>query len=365
MADLARLATAGLRLLPAEPAHRLAIRLLRLGLVPRDREADDPILATRAFGLAFANPIGLAAGFDKNAEAFAPLLGLGFGFVEIGSVTPRPQPGNPKPRLFRLPPDRGLINRLGFNNDGLEAVADRLRRRRRGSGILGANLGKNKDSADAAADYRRGVLALARHADYLVVNVSSPNTPGLRALQGREPLDALLAAVQAARAEAVAAGGPPILLKIAPDLTAEDCRDIAEVVLARKLDGLIIGNTTITRPADLRGRHRGEAGGLSGRPLFPLATERLAEMYRLTGGRIPLIGTGGVASGAQAYAKIRAGAALVQLYTGLVYEGPGLVRRIKRELAALLRRDGFAGVAAAVGADHRPVGAPGAGRRIG
>src|SRR5579875_2779600 len=304
MADLARLATAGLRLLPAEPAHRLAIRLLRLGLVPRDREAADPILATRAFG-------------------------------------------------------------LGFNNDGLEVDADRLRRRRRGSGILGANLGKNKDSADAAADYRRGVHALARHADYLVVNVSSPNTPGLRALQGREPLDALLAAVQAARAEAVAAGGPPILLKIAPDLTAEDCRDIAEVVLARKLDGLIIGNTTITRPADLRGRHRGEAGGLSGRPLFPLATERLAEMYRLTGGRIPLIGTGGVASGARAYAKIRAGAALVQLYTGLVYEGPGLVRRIKRELAALLRRDGFAGVAAAVGADHRPVGAPGAGRRIG
>ena len=319
--------------------------------MPRRGEAEDAVLATRVFGLDFPNPIGLAAGFDKDARACAATLGLGFGFVEVGSVTPEPQPGNPKPRLFRLPEDRALINRIGFASQGLALVAARLARR--SGGIVGANLGKNKERADAATDYRAGALALAPYADYLVINVSSPNTPGLRALQGREPLAALIAAVQQARAEAASARKPPILLKIAPDLALEGCRDIAETARRGGLDGLIVGNTTIARPPGLSGRHRGEAGGLSGRPLFPLAARLLAEMHRLTEGRIPLIGCGGVASGADAYAMIRAGASLVELYTALVYEGPGLVLRIKAELAHLLRRDGFASVAAAVGAEHR------------
>ena len=349
--DLLRLATAALRGLPPERAHRLALWALRRGLVPRRAEPEDAVLATRTFGLDFSNPIGLAAGFDKDAEAFEAALGLGFGFVEVGSITPEPQPGNPKPRLFRLPEDRALINRIGFASAGLAAVAPRLARR--STGIVGANLGKNKDSAEAAADYRAGARALAPYADYLAINVSSPNTPGLRALQGREPLLALIAAVEQARAEVGSRRKPPILLKIAPDLTPEDCRDIAEVARASGLDGIIVGNTTIARPPTLKGRGRGETGGLSGRPLVPFATRMLGEMYRLTEGRIPLVGCGGVASGADAYAMIRAGAALVQLYTALVYEGPGLVPRIKAELARLLRRDGFARMTAAVGADHR------------
>jgi dihydroorotate dehydrogenase len=345
-----------LRLLPPETAHRLTLRALAhaprafLGRSP----PDDPILGTRLFGLDFPNPIGLAAGFDKNAEAFAPALRLGFGFVEIGSVTPRPQAGNPRPRLFRLPEDRAVINRMGFNNDGLAAVQRRLTRRPSAGasrGILGANLGKNKESPDAAADYAAGVQALAPLADYLVINVSSPNTPGLRALQGRRALEALLAAVGEAR------GGksPPLLLKIAPDLAEADKQDIAEVALAGGLDGLIVSNTTIARPASLRGSAAKEAGGLSGRPLFGPSTTVLADMYRLTGGRLPLIGVGGISSGEDAYAKIRAGASLLQLYTALIYEGPGLVQRIKLDLAAHLRRDGFGQLGQAVGADHRRV----------
>jgi dihydroorotate dehydrogenase len=338
-----------LRLLPAETAHRLTIRALALtpvGVIGKGA-GEDHILATRVFGLDFPNPIGLAAGFDKNAEAFAHMPEIGFGFAEIGSVTPRPQAGNPHPRLFRLTPDQAIVNRLGFNNDGLEAVAARLRRRRR-RGVLGANLGKNKDSADAAADYVAGVNALAPLADYLVVNVSSPNTPGLRALQEREPLAQLLAAVSAAR------GGtrPPLLLKIAPDLTEADKVDIAEVALAGGVDGLIVSNTTIARPAGLASPAARETGGLSGRALFGPSTAVLADIYRLTGGRLPLVGVGGIAGAEDAYAKIRAGASLLQLYTGLVYHGPGLVERIKQGLAARLRADGFARLADAVGADH-------------
>ena len=343
-----------LRLLPPETAHRLTLRALALApaaLLETDHP-DDPILGSSVFGLDFPNPIGLAAGFDKNAEVFAPTLRLGFGFVEIGSVTPRPQAGNAHPRLFRLPEDRAVVNRMGFNSDGLAAVQARLARRpSAGSarGILGANLGKNKESADAAADYAAGVTALAPLADYLVINVSSPNTPGLRALQGRAPLEALLAAARAAR------GGksPPLLLKIAPDLAEADKQDIAEVALSGGLDGLIVSNTTIARPVSLKGRAAKETGGLSGRPLFQPSTAALADMYRLTGGKLPLIGVGGVSSGDDAYAKIRAGASLIQLYTALVYEGPGLVQQIKRDLAACLRRDGFTQLAQAVGADHR------------
>jgi len=350
--DFARLAVACLRLLPPERAHRAAIALLRGAFVRPAPAPEDPILGTRVFGLDFPNPLGLAAGFDKDAEVADAMLALGLGFVEVGTVTPLPQPGNPKPRLFRLREDRALINRLGFNSRGLAALERRLAARVRARGIVGANLGKNKESRDAAEDYRRGVKALAAHADYLVVNVSSPNTPGLRALQERDALDALIRTVLEARAGAVG-GHPPILLKIAPDLAAEDCRDIAEIALARGLDGLIVGNTTLARPPGLRSRFKAEAGGLSGPPLMARSTRILAEMHRLCGARIPLMGIGGVASGADAYAKIRAGASLVALYTALVYEGPGLIDRIKSELAQHLRRDGFQSVAEAVGADHR------------
>jgi dihydroorotate dehydrogenase len=350
MRALTDAATRLLRLLPPETAHRLSLRLLAIApsaLIGTSR-TDDPILASRVFGLDFPNPVGLAAGYDKNAEVFGPALRLGFGFVEIGSVTPRPQTGNPKPRLFRLTQDRAVINRMGFNNDGLDAVAARLARRKAG-GIVGANLGKNKDSADAAADYTAGVRALGPDADYLVINVSSPNTPGLRALQGREPLATLIDAVRAARG----AARPPLLLKIAPDLTEADKQDIAEVALSSGLDGLIVSNTTIARPPELHGPAKAETGGLSGRPLSAPSTAVLADMYRLTGGKLPLIGVGGIASAADAYAKIRAGASLLQIYTALVYEGPGLVERIKRGLAAKLRADGFTSIAQAVGAGHR------------
>jgi dihydroorotate dehydrogenase len=339
-----------LRALDPERAHGLAIRALRHGLVPRMASVADPILRTSVWGRDFPNPIGLAAGFDKNAEVPDAMLGLGFGFVEIGSVTPRAQPGNPKPRMFRLSEDQGVINRLGFNCEGLAAAVPRLAARAQ-VGIVGANLGKNKDTVDAVADYETGAAALGRYCDYLVCNVSSPNTPGLRALQGKEPLQELISRVQ--RMLATLPQPPPLVLKIAPDITEDDKRDIADVALDSGIAGLIVGNTTITRPATLRSRHREETGGLSGRPLFTLSTQVLADMYTATGGRLPLVGAGGIASGADAYAKIRAGASLVQLYSALVYQGPALIGRIARDLAALLRRDGFARVADAVGADHR------------
>lgn len=353
MFDYYRLIGPCIRGLDPEVAHGVTIRALKAGVVPAQPVRDDPLLASTVWGRNFPNPVGLAAGFDKNAEVPDAMLRQGFGFVEIGSVTPRPQPGNPKPRMFRLPDDEAIINRMGFNNQGLEAVAARLAKRRR-QGIVGANLGKNKDTADAAADYEAGVAALARLCDYLVINVSSPNTPGLRALQGREPLAELVGRVRAALdAAAPAQGRPPLLLKIAPDLTGEDQADIGAVALAGGLDGLIVSNTTIERDWKLLSWHRGESGGLSGKPLFKRSTAVLRDIYRLTGGRLPIIGVGGIASGEDAYAKIRAGASLVQLYSALIYYGPGLVGRIKTELAALLRRDGFAGLAEAVGADHR------------
>lgn len=346
-----------MRLLPPEAAHRLSVRALAWGLGPRNAGDDDPILATRLWGIEFANPLGLAAGFDKSAEAMEGTLGLGFGFVEIGSVTPQPQPGNPKPRLFRLAADRAVINRMGFNNDGAAVVRDRLRRYRDRvappgammAGPIGVNLGKNRDTLDAGSDYARGAAALGRLADYVVVNVSSPNTPGLRALQGRADLVALLRRVH----DALPRSAPPLVLKIAPDLTEEDKSDVARVALEIDIDGLIVGNTTITRPSGLVSRHRDEVGGLSGRPLAPLAAQVLGDMYRLTEGRIPLVACGGVADGREAYARIRAGASLVQIYTALVYQGPGLLARIKRDLAASLKADGFQRLADAVGAGHR------------
>ena len=342
-------------LLPPEAAHRLAVRALATvradDSAPGEGAPGDPLLACRRFGLDFANPVGLAAGFDKDAEAFAGALAIGFGFAEIGSVTPQPQQGNPKPRMFRLPHLRAVINRMGFNSAGHAAVAERLRGRDRAAGPIGVNLGANKNQTDMAADYVAGVAALGTLADYLVVNVSSPNTPGLRALQGRAALEDLLGRVVAAR-DALAVR-PPLLVKIAPDLDGDARADIAAVVLQAGIDGLIVSNTTVARPPDpmRRIRHLDEAGGLSGWPLFTPSTALLRDMYVRTEGKLTLIGVGGIASGLDAYAKIRAGASLVQLYTALAYEGPGLARRIARGLAECLRRDGFAHVDEAIGAD--------------
>jgi len=378
--------------LDAETAHRLTI--LALKRMPLRKPApDDPVLATRAFGLDFPNPVGIAAGFDKHGEGAVALPCLGFGFAEIGSVTPRAQPGNPRPRVFRLAEDRAVINRYGFNSVGAENVRANLMRGYDRAPArffpspapLGINLGKNKETPaeGAAEDFARAAAALAGLGQYFVVNVSSPNTPGLRALQNRAELEAILARVRAVldapqeakpggtaipRAEFMKVEGAegadarvkapppmrrPLLVKIAPDLAEADRADIAAVALAGHCDGLVVTNTTIQRPAALVSRHRGEAGGLSGAPLKPLALESLRAMYRLTEGRVPLVGVGGIASGADAYERIRAGASLVQLYTALVYEGPPLIGRIKQELAGLLRRDRFPSIAAAVGADHR------------
>jgi dihydroorotate dehydrogenase len=339
-----------LRGMDAEAAHGLALRALGLGLAGRDAAADDPMLATEVLGLRFHNPIGLAAGFDKDAAAVLPLLRLGFGFVEAGTVTPLPQPGNPRPRLFRLPEDRAVINRMGFNNGGVQAFRARLAALPRPlPGMVGANIGVNKDGAVPERDYPALFAALAPVADYVVVNVSSPNTPGLRDLQGEERLGAILDAVGAVRAGVGRA--PPLLVKLAPDLADAALEPLVEACAARGVSGLVLTNTTVARPEGLRGRHRAEAGGLSGAPLRNRATDVLRRCFRLARGRLALVGAGGVASGAEALARIRAGASLVQLYTGFALEGPALVPRIKRELAAGLRREGFASVAEAVGAD--------------
>jgi dihydroorotate dehydrogenase len=332
--------------LDAERAHRLTIAALKVKPAGRP-EASDPMLAMRVAGLDFPNPVGLAAGFDKDAEVYAQMLGLGFGFVEVGTLTPRAQAGNPTPRLFRLVEDQAVINRLGFNNRGQAQAATRLARRKRG-GLVGVNIGANKDSADRIADYAAGVRAMARFADYMTVNISSPNTPGLRALQDKGALTELLQAVTAERGE----GGPPVFLKVAPDLDPQDVADIAAVAIEQRVDALIVSNTTVSRP-ELRSRHRDEQGGLSGAPLRELALERLRDFRRETGGALPLIAAGGVASGADAWARIKAGACLVQLYSALVYEGPGLARRINAQLQRLMRAEGFARLADAVGANER------------
>jgi dihydroorotate dehydrogenase len=353
--SLYRLAWPILSALEPEAAHGAALLALRSGVlgVLYGSGRADPALKTEVWGRSFPNPVGLAAGFDKNALVPREVAALGFGFVEVGGVTPLPQPGNPAPRVFRLTEDRAIINRLGFNSEGLAVVARRLAGLR-ASGmrcIVGVNLGKNKESADAAADYVAGVAALAPLADFLVINVSSPNTPGLRALQSVDALVALTRAVREARAKTAAL--PPLLFKIAPDLDVADVTDICRVAVAEKMDGIVVSNTTVARAKTLRSAHRNETGGLSGAPLFEASTQLLREVYALTEGNLPLIGVGGIASAAQAYAKIRAGASLVQLYTALVYEGPGLAAEIMRGLSDLLRRDGFTSIGQAVGADHR------------
>lgn len=339
-----------IRYLGPESAHRLTVRALSMGLGPVQRTADDPALATRVFGLDFPNPLGMAAGFDKNAEVWRATLRMGFGYVEIGSVTPRPQAGNPRPRLFRLTDDEAVINRMGFNNDGMEAAARNLAGQRRG--IVGVNIGKNKETADPVADYVACARRLGPLADYMVVNVSSPNTPGLRALQDPARLSEIVDAVSDALSRACPDGAPPLLVKIAPDLTPQDCEDIARVALEGPVAGLIISNTTIERPESLKSPSRGESGGLSGKPLFEPSTRLLSHMYGLTSGKLPLIGVGGISSGRDAYEKIRAGASLFQIYTGFVYQGAVLINRIKGELTALLREDGFDKVESAVGVDH-------------
>ena len=332
---LADLALPLLRCLDPETAHRLTIRALSAGLGPSAGGwTPDARLGQSLFGLDFPHPVGIAAGFDKDAEAFAGALKLGAAFVEVGTMTPRPQPGNPRPRLFRLPEDGAVINRNGFNNSGLEAGAARLGQRDRSAGIVGANVGANKESAD-----------------YITINVSSPNTPGLRDLQAPGPLRDLLRAAKAARTEVAGEGGPALLLKIAPDLEDAQLEGIVGVVLEEKIDGMIVSNTTIARPGSLKGDRKGETGGLSGVPLFEPSTAILAKAYRLTDGKIPLIGAGGIDSGAAAYTKIKAGASLVQLYTALIYKGPGLVRRIAEELGTLLERDGCSSVTEAVGVE--------------
>ena len=352
MVDYFRFIGPILGVMEPEAAHGLTLWALKKGLVPSPEPFEDPVLKVRLWGMDFANPVGLAAGFDKNGELAEALLGQGFGFIEVGSVTPRPQPGQSKPRLFRLFSDHALINRMGFNNDGQEVMAEHLGKRQR-PGIVGVNLGRNQGSAAPIADFVAGARTLAGVADYLAVNVSSPNTPGLRALQGRDRLSGLLEAVLAARNAAPPPDRPPLLLKIAPDLTEADKKDIAEVAVAAGIDGLIATNTTIGRPTGMTSPSRTQAGGLSGRPLFEPSTGVLADMYRLTQGKLPLIGVGGIESARHAYAKIRAGASLVQLYTALIFHGPSLVNRIKRDLVQLIRADGFDNIAAAVGADHR------------
>jgi dihydroorotate dehydrogenase len=341
-----------LRWLDPEDAHRLAIQGLRF-LPPVKPRPDDPKLAVRAFGLNFPNPIGMAAGFDKSAEVPDALLRLGFGFVEIGSVTPKPQAGNPRPRLFRLERDEAVINRMGFNNDGAEAVLRRLAARAANGGIVGVNVGANKDSPDRVSDYVKLIETFAPVASYFTVNVSSPNTPGLRNLQEGALLDELLGRVIDARERVrQKAGDTPVLLKIAPDLSLAQLDDVVQVARSRKVDGMIVSNTTIARPSTLREEMRAkEQGGLSGRPLFRLSTRMVAETYVRVEGAFPLIGVGGVDSGGAALTKIRAGASLIQLYSSLVYKGLGLVDEIKRDLTSTLLRTGRDSLSEIVGAD--------------
>jgi dihydroorotate dehydrogenase len=329
------------RLLDPETAHRLSLQLLKSGLAGSDASPDDPALAVPAFGRVLRNPIGLAAGFDKDAVAVNALARLGFGFVEAGTVTPRPQDGNPRPRLFRLEEDRAVINRMGFNNHGIEAFLRNLRAADRGKIAVGANLGINKYGANPETDYAALANAAAPYADFVTINISSPNTPGLRDLQGEARLAAILDGINTAA---------PLFVKIAPDLAPDGLAAVVEVCLTRHVAGLIISNTTIARPTTLKGRHKTQAGGLSGAPLLEASTKMLADAYKLSQGRLMLIGVGGIFTAADAFAKILAGATLVQVYTGFAFHGPALIPRLKRGLASLVKARGLHNIAQAIGA---------------
>lgn len=338
-----------------EDAHELTLKMLGYGLGPQFFGPDDDILQTTVFGVSFPNPVGLAAGLDKQATRIDEFMGFGFGSVEIGTVTPLPQIGNPRPRMFRASNAKALINRFGFNSVGADAFAEHMKEWRaksnRTHNPVGINIGKNKETVDDVVDYIACFEKVADYADFVVINISSPNTPGLRDLQGRQRLAELLGRVTEKRDELKP--GLPILVKIAPDLTEDQQADIAAVVKDSKLQGMIVSNTTLARPSTIPDDVAKEAGGLSGPPLFGPSTRLLSTMYKLTEGQVPLIGCGGISSGEDAYLKIRAGASMVQVYTALVYEGPLVVQKIKRELAQCLRRDGFSSVADAVGADHK------------
>ncbi len=338
-----------MRMLSPEAAHKATLRALSLGLAGRSKTPSDPILKTNVFGIPFMNPVGLAAGFDKDALVPDAMLRLGLGFVEVGTLTPLAQPGNPKPRIFRLPEDGAVINRLGFNNGGHASALKRLERRAGRLGIVGVNIGANKDSDDRINDYVLGVERFKHLADFFTVNISSPNTPGLRGLQDKDQLAALLALTADARGDE----GPPLLLKVAPDLDEQAVADIADLLKQSAFDGLIVSNTTIARPDSLQSAARAETGGLSGKPLFEPSTQMLRNFYQALDGAMPLVGVGGIASGQDAYTKIKAGASLVELYSALTYGGPPLIDEIIADLAALLKADGFASVSDAVGADFK------------
>ena len=352
MLDIFKYIKPALFKLEPEQAHKAAIMALQMGVAPNGRLSNDG-LKQRVFGLDFDNPIGVAAGFDKNAEVPNEIIKVGFGFAEIGSVTPRPQAGNPKPRIFRVPEHRGVINRMGFNNDGHEAVLKRMRnvRMNKKSGQIGVNIGANKDSDDFIADYELGIETFYNVADYFVANISSPNTPGLRALQSKQSLEKLVDRICNRRDEMQQDLHKyvPLILKIAPDLTDEDIDDIAAICLDSELDGVIVSNTTIRRDFIAGHDHENEAGGLSGKPLFEFSTHMLARFYQATGGKIPLIGTGGIYDGASAYAKICAGATLVQLYSCLIYTGTGIIDELRQGILDGLKRDGFDTIEQAVG----------------
>lgn len=348
------------QILNPETAHKIGVALAKYHFFQKPKTPDPPILKTNVWGHEFRNPVGLAAGFDKHGEAVDGILKMGFGFLEVGSITPEPQPGKEKPRVFRLTEDKAIINRYGFNSDGHKVVYKRLADREekqkiKEPGILGINLGKNKDSLDAANDYVQGVRLFGELADFLVINISSPNTSGLRDLQAKENLENLINKVVTERNQLKCEKKPPLLVKISPDLTDKDKEDIAEVVIKEKnsVDGLIISNTTVSRSESLISSHQKETGGLSGAPLKHLSTLVLRDMYSLTQGKLPIIGVGGISSGKDAYDKIKAGASLVELYTALAYQGPVVVNKIKRELAELLEADGYTSIADAVGADHK------------
>ncbi len=340
-----------------EKAHDLTLKALRTGLLPSCGAVKSPVLESILWGLKFPNPIGLSAGFDKKGEVIGPMFDMGFGFIEAGTVTPKPQTGNPKPRVFRSPDHDAVINRMGFPNSGMGVFKDNisafLSGKKRPKGVLGINIGMNKTQTEPARDYAILIRVLGPMADYLAVNISSPNTPGLRNLQKREPLLELLDVIKAERVKACGDHPPPLLVKLAPDLDDGQRKELAETLVEAEVDGVILSNTTFDRPAYLPSSFSSEAGGLSGAPVRQKSTDIIRDFYMLTGGTLPIIGVGGVSCGRDAYEKIRAGASLVQLYSALIFKGPGIVNTINKELINLLKADGFDNIAQAIGADHK------------